>query len=113
MHVNGELTQGENVADIGGIAIAYDAFKLTKAGQDTAKIDGLTPDQRFFLSFAQTWRKKVTDESLRQQVLTDPHSPGIYRVLGPLMNFTPFYNAFDVKEGDKMYVPEASRIKIW
>jgi len=113
IHVNGALTQGENTADIGGIAIAYDAFKLTKEGQDTAKIDGLTPDQRFFLSFAQSWRKKVTDAALLQQVKTDPHSPGMYRVLGPLMNFTPFYTAFGVKEGDKMFVAEDKRIKIW
>ena len=113
LHVNGRLTQGENTADIGGIAIAYDAFKLTKEGQDTARIDGLTPDQRFFLSFAQSWRKKVKDESLRQQVNTDPHSPGLFRVLGPLINFTPFYAAFNVKEGDKMFVPEDKRIKIW
>ncbi|MBX7109107.1 MAG: M13 family metallopeptidase [Chitinophagales bacterium] len=113
VHINGALTQGENTADIGGIAIAYDAFKLTKQGQDTTKIDGLTPDQRFFLSFAQCWRKKVKDEALLQQVKTDPHSPGIYRVLGPLMNFTPFYTAFDVKEGDKMFVPEEQRIRIW
>lgn len=113
VHVNGALTQGENTADIGGIAIAYDAFKLTKQGQDTTKIDGFTPDQRFFLSFAQCWRKKVKDEALLQQVKTDPHSPGIYRVLGPLMNFTPFYTAFDLKEGDKMFVPEEQRIRIW
>jgi len=113
VHVNGALTQGENTADIGGIAIAYDAFKLTQQGQDTTKIDGLTPDQRFFLSFAQTWRKKVTDQSLLQQVKTDPHSPGMYRVLAPLMNFSPFYAAFDVREGDKMFVPEDKRIKIW
>ena len=113
VHVNGKLTQGENTADIGGIAIAYDAFKLTREGQDTATIDGLTPDQRFFLSFAQTWRKKVKDESLRQQVNTDPHSPGIYRVLGPLMNFTPFYKAFNVKEDNKMYRADSARIKIW
>ncbi|MGB3076919.1 MAG: M13 family metallopeptidase, partial [Chitinophagales bacterium] len=113
IHINGELTQGENTADIGGIAIAYDAFKLTKQGQDTTKIDGYTPDQRFFLSFAQSWRKKVKDQALLQQVKTDPHSPGIYRVRGPLMNFTPFYAAFDVKEGDKMFVPEEQRIRIW
>ena len=113
VHVNGALTQGENTADIGGIAIAYDAFKLTKQGQDTTRIDGFTPDQRFFLSFAQCWRKKVKDEALLQQVKTDPHSPGIYRVLGPLMNFTPFYTAFDVKEGDKMFIPEEQRIRIW
>src|SRR5450432_729219 len=113
VHVNGKLTQGENTADIGGIAIAYDAFKMTKEGQDTTRIDGYTPDQRFFLAFAQTWRKKIKEESLRQQINTDPHSPGMYRVLGPLMNFTPFYATFDVKEGDKMYKPDSVRIKIW
>ncbi|MBA3649705.1 MAG: M13 family metallopeptidase [Chitinophagales bacterium] len=113
LHVNGRLTQGENTADLGGIAIAYDAFKLTKEGKDTSRIDGFTPDQRFFLSFAQSWRRKVTDASLRQQVATDPHSPSIYRVLAPLMNFTPFYTAFNVKEGDKMFVPEDKRINIW
>jgi putative endopeptidase len=113
MHINGRLTQGENTADIGGICIAYDAFKMTKQGQDTVKLQGYTPDQRFFLSFAQTWRKKITDEAMRQQVNTDPHSPGMYRVIGPLMNFTPFYNAFNVKEGDKYFVAEKDRIHIW
>jgi len=113
MHINGRLTQGENTADIGGIAIAYEAFKLTKEGQDTTRIQGFTPDQRFFLSFAQSWRKKIKDEAMRQQVNTDPHSPGMYRIIGPLMNFTPFYTAFNVKPGDKMYRPEAERIHIW
>lgn len=113
IHVNGALTQGENTADMGGVAIAYTAFKLTKEGQDTTKIDGLTPDQRFFLAFAQSWRKKVTDQSLQQQVKTDPHSPGFFRIKGPLMNFTPFYTAFNVQPGDKMYKPENERIAIW
>lgn len=113
MKINGRLTLGENMADIGGIAIAYDAFKMTKQGKDTVKIDGLTPDQRFFISFAQTWKGKTKDESLRQQVNTDPHSTDYYRVLGPLMNFTPFYTAFNVKQGDKMWRPESERIKIW
>jgi putative endopeptidase len=113
LHVNGKLTLGENMADIGGIAIAYDAFKLTQQGQDTTRIQDFTPDQRFFLSFAQCWRKKIKDEAMRQQVNTDPHSPGMYRVIGPLMNFTPFYKAFNVKEGDKMFVAEKDRIKIW
>jgi len=113
VHVNGRLTQGENTADFGGVAIAYDAFKMTKEGQDTTRIDGLTPDQRFFLSFAQTWRKKLKEEALRKQVNTDPHSPGNYRVMGPLMNFTPFYSAFGISEGDKMYKPDSARIKIW
>jgi putative endopeptidase len=113
MHVNGALTEGENTADMGGVAIAYTAFKLTKEGQDTAKIDGLTPDQRFFLAFAQSWRKKITDQALQQQVKTDPHSPGFFRVKGPLMNFTPFYTAFNVQPGDKMYKRENERITIW
>jgi putative endopeptidase len=112
-HVNGALTTGENIADLGGITIAYDAFKLTKEGQDSTKIDGLTPDQRFFLSLAQVWRSKYKDEIRRQWINTDPHSPDNFRVLGPLENFTPFYNAFNVKEGDKMYKPDSARIKIW
>ncbi len=75
VHVNGALTTGENMADIGGIAIAYDAFKMTKEGQDTTKIDGFTPDQRFFISFAQIWRSKIKDESARMYINIDPHSP--------------------------------------
>jgi putative endopeptidase len=113
LHVNGALTTGENMADIGGIAIAYDAFKMTKQGQDSTKIDGFTPDQRFFMSFAQIWRSKYKDETVRQRIKTDPHSPAMWRVLAPLMNFTPFYQAFNVKEGDKMFRPAAERIKIW
>ena len=113
VHINGNLTQGENIADIGGIAIAYDAFKMTAQGKDTIRIQGLTPDQRFFLSFAQTWRKKIRDEAMRQQINTDPHSPAMYRVWGPLMNFAPFYTAFNIKEGDKMFVAEKDRIHIW
>ena len=113
LHVNGRLTLGENTADMGGLAIAYDAFKLTSSGKDTTKIDGLSPDQRFFLSFAQCWRKKLRDEALRAQVNTDPHSPGDFRVLGPLMNFTPFYEAYGLKPGDKMYKPGSERISVW
>jgi putative endopeptidase len=113
MHVNGSLTTGENIADIGGIAIAYDAFKMTKQGQSNTKIDGFTPDQRFFISLAQIWREKQKDEIARVRVNTDPHSPAMYRVNGPLQNFTPFYSAFNVKPGDKMYLPEDKRIKIW
>ena len=113
LHINGGLTQGENTADIGGIAIAYDAFKMTPQGKDTTRIQGLTPDQRFFLSFTQCWRKKIKDEAMRQQINTDPHSPAMYRVWGPLMNFAPFYAAFNVREGDKMYVAEKGRIHIW
>ncbi len=113
MHVNGRLTTGENMADIGGIAIAYDAFKMTKQGHDTAKIDGFTPDQRFFISLGQIWRNKQKDQTTRLRINTDPHSPAMYRVNGPLQNFTPFYTAFNVKPGEKMYLPEDRRIKIW
>ncbi len=113
LHINGSLTTGENIADIGGIAIAYDAFKMTKQGQDTTKIDGFTPDQRFFISLAQIWRTKQKDQTIRLRVNTDPHSPPMYRVNGPLQNFTPFYTAFNVRPGDKMYLPEDKRIKIW
>ncbi len=113
LHVNGELTLGENLADIGGLAIAYDAFKMTKEGQSNEKIDGLTPDQRFFLGYAQVWRLKSRDEGMRVRIATDPHSPEMYRVNGPAMNFDPFYKAFDVKEGDKMYLKPEDRAKIW
>lgn len=113
VHVNGALTTGENIADFGGLNIAYDAFKLTKQGKDTVRIDGLTPDQRFFMSYAQSWRSKLKPELAIQFNNTDPHSPDIWRVVAPLMNFDPFYAAYQVKEGDKMYVAPEKRIKIW
>lgn len=113
VHVQGALTLGENIADMGGLAIAYDAFKLTKQGQSTEKMDGFTPDQRFFLSLAQIWQEKMKDAGLRTQINTDPHSPAQFRVMGPLMHFEPFYKAFNVKEGDKMFIAEKDRIKIW
>ncbi|MBZ0245702.1 MAG: M13 family metallopeptidase [Cyclobacteriaceae bacterium] len=113
VHVKGAMTIGENTADNGGISIAYDAFKLTKQGQDTTKIDGFTPDQRFFLSIARIWRVKTRDEFMRTYVNTNSHSPAMWRVNGPLMNFTPFYEAFNVQPGDKNYKPEEERIKIW
>lgn len=113
LHVNGALTTGENIADIGGICIAYDAFKMSRQGKDTTKIDGFTPDQRFFISFAQIWRSKEKDEYARMLINVDPHSPSMYRVNGPLMNFAPFYTAFNVQPGEKMYMPEDKRIRIW
>jgi putative endopeptidase len=113
IHVNGALTTGENIADIGGVAIAYDAFKMTKQGQDTTKIDGFTPDQRFFISLGQIWREKLKPETQRYYANLDPHSPAMYRVNGPLSNFPPFYAAFNVKPGDKMYIADSARIKIW
>jgi len=113
LHVNGQLTLGENLADIGGLAIAYQAFKNTPQGKGDTKIDGLTPDQRFFLSFAQVWRIKDRDETMRMRISGDPHSPEMYRVNGPLFNMEAFYKAFDIKPTDKLYRPEAERVSVW
>lgn len=113
VHLKGAMTIGENTADNGGIAIAYDAFKLTEQGQDTTKIGGYTPDERFFMSIARIWRVKTRDEFMRNYVNTNSHSPAIWRVNGPLMNFTPFYETFDVQPGDENYKSEEERIKIW
>ncbi|SDD01680.1 M13 family metallopeptidase [Niabella drilacis] len=113
LHLNGKLTSGENIADFGGIAIAYDAFKMTQQGQTDSKIDGFTSDQRFFLAYAQAWRSKYTDAIMRMLVHTDPHSTPDWRVLGPLMNFEPFYKAFSVQPGNRMYREPKDRIKIW
>ena len=113
MHVKGALTVGENTADIAGIAIAFDAFKLTEQGKGNVKIDGYTPEQRFFISIARIWRVKTNDAFMRVYVNTNPHSPAKWRVNGPLMNFTPFYKAFNVQPGDKMYKPESERISVW
>lgn len=113
LHLNGRLTLGENLADLGGITLAYQAFKLTKQGQGTEKIDGFTPDQRFFLGFAQVWRIKIRPETERVYVSTDPHSPAKFRVNGPLTNFAPFYQAFAVKPGQKLYKPEVDQAKVW
>ncbi|MEN2282096.1 M13 family metallopeptidase [Algoriphagus sp. SE2] len=113
LHIKGAMTIGENTADNGGIYIAYDAFKLTEQGQDTTKIDGYTPDQRFCLSIANIWKVKVRDEFMRTYVNTNSHSPAMWRVNGPLMNFEPFYQSFNIQSGDKNYKPENERIKIW
>ncbi|MGA9211763.1 M13-type metalloendopeptidase, partial [Kaistella sp.] len=109
LNINGKLTTGENMADFGGVSIAYDAFKMTKEGQSNTKINGFTPNQRFFLSYANTERGKYTDETTRVQVQTDPHSTNKWRVNGPLMNFTPFYEAFNLKPGQKMHINEDKR----
>ena len=111
--INGAMTVGENTADIAGITVAYDAFKMTEEGQSNTMIDGLTPDQRFFLSVAKIWKVKMKDEFLRLWIETNPHSPPSWRVNGPLMNTTPFYEAFEVKEGNKMFLPKKERITIW
>ncbi len=113
MHVNGKLTLGENLADLGGLSIAYEAFKNTKQGQSGEKIDGFTPDQRFFLNWAQVWRSNILPEAAAQRIVTDSHSPAMHRANGPLTNIDAFYNAFDVKPGDKMYKAPEKRTRIW
>lgn len=113
VHVKGAMTIGENTADNGALYIAYEAFKLTQQGQDTTKIDGYTPDQRFCMSIARIWRVKTRDEFMRNYVNTNSHSPATWRVNGPLMNFDPFYTAFNVQPGDKNYKTEEERIRIW
>jgi putative endopeptidase len=113
LHVNGELTLGENLADIGALAIAYDAFKMTKQGKGDEKIDGFTPDQRFFLGFAQIWRSMRRPESERTLIATNPHSPEMFRVNGPLANFDVFYRTFNVTDKNRMYRAPAERAHIW
>jgi putative endopeptidase len=113
LHVNGNLTLGENLADLGGLNIAYEAFKKTDEGKSNKKIDGFTPDQRFFLNWAQVWRSNILSDYAAQLVLIDPHSPGMYRCNGPVQNIDAWYAAFDIKPGDKMYKPESERIKVW
>ncbi len=113
IHINGQLTLGENLADLGGLNIAYEAFKKTPEGKSDKKIDGFTPDQRFFLSWAQVWRSNILPEFAGQLIMTDPHSPGRYRCNAPITNIDAWYTAFNVQPGDKMYKPESERIKIW
>ncbi|MGY3089519.1 putative endopeptidase [Hymenobacter sp. UYAg731] len=113
VHVNGKLTMGENLADLGGLTIAYQAFEKTPQAKAQTKIDGFTPEQRFFLAYAQIWRTNVRPEYIRQQVQVDPHSPAQYRTNGPLMNMPEFYKAFGCQDGNKMMRASADRSKIW
>jgi putative endopeptidase len=112
-HVNGELTLGENIADNSGIAIAYKAYKLSLKGKKAPVIDGLTGDQRFYMGFAQVWRMKMREAQQIVQIKTDPHSPGQFRANGPMRNQPGFYDAFDVKPGDKMYLAPKDRVIMW
>lgn len=113
LHVKGKLTLGENLADLGGLAMAYAAFKKTPQGKSDEKIDGLTPDQRFFLSWAQVWRMNTTPETAAQLITVDPHSPADARTVGPIVNMDAWYKAFDVKEGNKLYKAENERVRVW
>lgn len=113
LHLNGALTQGENIADLGGVKISYAALQKALAGQPRTKIDGFTPEQRFFLSWATVWHTTIRDQQLRLQVNTDPHSPAKFRINGPLSNLEDFYRAFDVPEGAPMRRSEKDRVVIW
>lgn len=113
IHVIGKLTMGENIGDLGGLNAAYTAFKMTKQGQGNEKIDGFTPDQRFFLAWAQVWRGNILPETAAQLIKTDPHSPGPYRTIGAPVNMDAWYQAFDVKPGDKLYKKPEDRIRMW
>ncbi len=113
VYVNGKLTMGENLADFGGLALAYSALQKANAGKNVPKYDGFTPEQRFFLAWAQVWRTNARPEYLRQQVMTDPHSPAQYRTVGPLMNMPEFFEAFGCKENAKMMRAETDRARIW
>ncbi|MGH8052000.1 MAG: M13 family metallopeptidase, partial [Arenimonas sp.] len=111
--VNGALTMGENIGDLGGLSMAYTAYHLSLKGREAPVINGLTGDQRFFMAYAQIWKTKYREEALVNQIKSDPHSPGMYRANGSVRNFDPWYKAFNVKPGDKMYLPPEERVRIW
>jgi predicted metalloendopeptidase len=111
--VNGELTLGENIADLGGLTMAYYAYQRSLEGKERKKINGFSPEQRFFIAFAQVWKENHTEKSMKLQVFTNPHSPGKYRVLGPLSNMPEFFAAFNVKEGDPMRRSAEKIALIW
>jgi len=113
VHVNGKLTMGENIGDMAGLTLALDAYHVSLKGQPSPVLDGFTGDQRVYLGWAQVWRGKSRDDALKQQIASDPHSPGYYRVNGAIRNQPGWYSAFDVKPGDKLYVAPADRVKIW
>ena len=111
--INGRLALGENIGDVGGLSLAYRAYKMALNGKEAPVIDGFTGDQRFFMAWAQVWRIKFREAALRQQLQTGPHSPGMYRILGVVRNFDEWHKAFNVQPGDKMYLPPEERIRIW
>ncbi|MBN8605914.1 MAG: M13 family metallopeptidase [Caulobacterales bacterium] len=113
INVNGRLTLGENIGDNGGLQVAYHAYTLSRGGAPAADIDGITGDQRFFLGWAQVWRALIRDAALRNQVLTDPHSPALYRTNGTVRNMDPWYTAFNVQPGDALYLAPEDRVTIW
>ncbi len=112
-HVNGDLTMGENIGDMGGLSLALDAYRASLKGHPAPVIDGFTGDQRVFLGWAQIYRQKLNDDILRQRVVADPHSPPQYRVNGTIRNIDGWYSAFDIKPGDPLYIAPENRVRIW
>jgi putative endopeptidase len=112
-HINGDATQGENIADLGGVVMGYEAFKKTPQYKNNEKISNLTPDQRYFLAYGYAWMINLKDEALATQIMTDVHAPAQFRINGPLSNMPEFYKAFNVKAGDKMFQPDLLRVVIW
>ncbi|NER10555.1 putative endopeptidase [Muriicola jejuensis] len=113
LNINGEFTLGENIGDLGGLSIALKAYKMSLDGAEAPVMDGFTGEQRVFIGYAQSWRNKARDEALRVQISTDPHSPADFRVNGVVRNVPEFYSAFDIKEGDSLYLAPEKRVKIW
>tara|TARA_A200000159_G_scaffold15103_1_gene12471 strand:+ start:12437 stop:12985 length:549 start_codon:yes stop_codon:yes gene_type:complete len=114
LNVNGRLTLGENIGDLGGLEMAYSAYQLYKEKHGEPEVlDGFTGDQRFFMAWAQVWREKIRDDALREQLLSDPHSPAQYRINGVVRNMDAWYTAFNVTEDDLMYLPPEERVSIW
>jgi len=113
VHVNGALTIGENIGDLGGLTIAHKAYQLSLKGQDAPVIDGLSGYQRLFYGWAQVWRGKMRPEEVRRRVATDPHSPDEFRCNQVVKNLVEFYEAFGVQEGDQLYLAETDRVRIW
>ena len=111
--IDGNFTLGENIGDIGGLSLAYRAYQMSLNGEEPPIIDGLTGDQRFFLSWAQVWQRKYREDALIQRLTSDPHSPSEFRVNGVVRNFDEWYEAFDVQAGDKLYLPPEERVRIW
>ena len=111
--INGNATLGENIADLGGILLGIDAYKKTDEFKKNEKVGGLTPLQRFFMGYSLGWLYSTRDESLKNQLMTDVHSPAKYRVNGPFSDVNEFYSAFDIQQGEQMFRPDSLRVKIW
>jgi len=111
--INGEFTMGENIGDMSGLEVAYEAYKMSLGGKAAPVIDGLTGDQRFFLAFAQAWRGNQRDDAIKTQVASDPHSPRRFRIIGPLRNLDAWYTAFNIAPDSKFYIPPEKRVRIW